>query len=168
MGYVSISKLHLNIRLCWLLSHESWLKYSKFKASSHRMVNWSVFTINQSIKSLFEFIFSFASYASRARNRGPKVNAFLMQIEVWAIFVRLQVKIFENYSGIQMLSYFRNDIWVTCYTRHADFDELFRILKFRIFLRHFDILLSWKFSDIFSLPKQKNLESLKNFLTFYV
>ena len=67
------------------------------------MVNWSVFTINQS-KAFLNSFFLFAPYASRARNRGPKVNAFPMQIEVWTIFVRLQVKIFENYSGIQMLS----------------------------------------------------------------
>ena len=63
-----------------------------------------------------------------------------MQIEVWAIFVRLEMKMLENYFGIQMFSYFKL-FRVTCYTRHADFDELFRILKLRIFLRHFQSVL---------------------------
>ena len=43
----------------------------------------------QPIKSLFQFIFSFAPYASRARIHGPQVDAFLMQTEVWAIIVLL-------------------------------------------------------------------------------
>ena len=33
-------------------------------------------------------------------------------------------------------------------TGRADVDELFRMLKFRNFLRHFDILTSWEFSNI--------------------
>ena len=84
------------------------LKFPNLKQAPNA---WLIEPFLQSINQKpFLFIFSFAPYASRAQNRGPKVNAFLMQIEVWAIFVRLQVKIFENYSGIQMLSYFRNDI----------------------------------------------------------
>ena len=51
-----------------------------------------------------------------------------------------------------------NAILVPCETRHADFDELFRILKSRNFLGHFGILSSWEFptdilhpfSDIFT------------------
>ena len=35
-------------------------------------------------------------------------------------------------------------------TYETEFDEFFRILKFRIFLGHFCILSSWKFSDVFT------------------
>ena len=44
-----------------------------------------------------------------------------------------------------------NDNLVICQTGHADFNE---------------ILLMGKFTDIFSLPKQTNLEYLKKNLTF--
>ena len=47
---------------------------------------------NQPIKSLYQFIFSFAPYASRARSYGPQVDAFLMQTEVWAITVLLSLQ----------------------------------------------------------------------------
>ena len=53
------------------------------------------------MKSLFQFIFSFAPYASRARTNGPQVDAFLMQTEVWAIIVLLsfQARILKRRFG---------------------------------------------------------------------
>ena len=39
------------------------------------------------------------------------------------------------------------DILVTCSTRQADFDELFRILKFRFFLRYFGTFIMGIFRD---------------------
>ena len=57
------------------------------------------------MKSLFQFIFSFAPYASRARTNGPQVDAFLMQTEVWAIIVLLsfQEEIFKFNISAQIL-----------------------------------------------------------------
>ena len=58
-----------------------------------------------------------------------------------------------------------NDNLVICQTGHTDFYELFRIRKFRSFLRHFGKITSWEFPDIFLSRNKKNLDK-KNFLTF--
>ena len=60
---------------------------------------------------------------------------------------------------------------VTCSTVNADFDELFRISNFRIFLRQFGtfILEIFTLGSIFRhfhTPKLKNLEILKTFPVF--
>ena len=44
----------------------------------------------------------------------------------------------------------KSKILVTCLTGHADFDKLFRILQFRIFLSQFGELTSAEFSDTFT------------------
>ena len=40
-------------------------------------------------KSLFQFIFSFAPYSNRIRPDAERVGHFLMQTEVWSIFILL-------------------------------------------------------------------------------
>ena len=61
---------------------KSWLKSPNFtQAPTHVELNHFY---NQPIKSLFQFIFLFTPYGSRARTQVSKVNAFLMQTEIIA------------------------------------------------------------------------------------
>ena len=75
------------------------------------------------------------------------------------------VKIPEIFFGNNVYLLQENDISVTCSTRHADFDELFRILKFQFFLRYFGILSSWEFSGILT-PTFRHFYARVNFPGF--
>ena len=90
-GDLCNSKLHLILWLCWSLRNNSLHKPNVTLGAYPRTdTSWSTSVCVLNLEqSLFQFIFSFAPYSNRIRPDAERVGHFLMQTEVWSIFILL-------------------------------------------------------------------------------